>query len=161
MKYLEWLILALFLLLAYEVNDAIAYDGYVKMGTSAKSSASSKVFGLGIQDTFTKGFIYQAEADILSIPEDKTAVTLNGSYRLGVAVDLSSGVFATATTGPGFITQRDSYLGGYYQFIEDVSIGIKDQFNLFGVGYQHISSAGLETPNRGRDYFYFKAGVRF
>lgn len=85
---------------------------------------------------------------------------MNGSVRAGVKVDIGS-VYATATTGPGYISQRDGYLGGYFQFVENAVVGIQDQFGTFGIGYQHISSAGLEHPNKGRDYIFMQVGAKF
>lgn len=161
MSNLDWFFLALATtLLAVSCNDAGAEEMWLKMGNSAKKEASSRVFGLGYQDTLVRGFIYQFEQDLLSIPSDRCHTTLSGSVRLGIKVDLD-GLYATATTGPGYISQRDNYLGGYFQFVENVVLGIEDRFGTFGVGYQHISSAGIELPNKGRDYMFFQAGIKF
>ena len=64
----------------------------------------------------------------------------------------SNGTVVSIFTGPALISIPDSYLGGPFQFMSDVHWGVQDMdLNYIGVYYRHISSAGLETPNVGRD----------
>lgn len=73
------------------------------------------------------------------------------SGQLGFEVN-NSGTIASVFTGPCLISTPDYLLGGYFQFMTDFHLGIQDsKSNYLGVMYRHISSAGLETPNYGRD----------
>lgn len=64
--------------------------------------------------------------------------------------------------GAGFITCPDSYLGGPFQFTEDLAIGVKDEHGYsIGLDYKHISSAGIYPINRGRDFFTLRLSVPF
>ena len=82
------------------------------------------------------------------------------SYGLGVNVN-SDTTFAQASISPAIITAPDSILGGVFQFENQVSIGLRDPktFTTFGVGYTHFSSAGIESPNSGRDFLMFRLGI--
>lgn len=82
------------------------------------------------------------------------------AYQLGVQTD--GPVYARVMTGPALITSPDSYLGGVFQFTEDFYIGLKgSNGNTVGIKYKHISSAGLEQPNVGRDFAGFEVGIPF
>lgn len=147
-------------LLFFVTSHSHAVELSAKMGTSATKEASSKIFGLQYEDYLTRGFIFQIEQDLLSIPSDTYTATATGSARVGVRVDANH-IYATATAGPAYISQTDRYLGGYFQFTESVSLGLQDNYGSVGIGYQHISSAGLSKPNKGRDYFFIQTGIHF
>lgn len=51
----------------------------------------------------------------------------------------------------GGITHPDAKLGGHFQFSHDIGVGVNSDGTGIGVGWKHISSAGLSMPNRGRD----------
>jgi hypothetical protein len=62
---------------------------------------------------------------------------------------LIGGIF----TGPSLISSPDNVLlGGYFEFMDDIHVGIQDKDNNYiGVVYRHISDAGLTAVNVGRD----------
>jgi len=137
-----------------------AEETYFKYGMQAPGSPrSSKVFGLSYQDDLDWGLIYSAEADILSIPSNPNPASFVISPGLGLKVNGGS-CFATAVWGPAYLSQPDQELGGSFQFMQDLNFGIQDKYNLIGFGYKHISSAGIEKPNRGKDYLYIRIGVK-
>ncbi len=60
--------------------------------------------------------------------------------------------YLTGFVSGGFLTRKDGYLGGPFQFSEDVGFGYKSEDNIrFGINYKHISSLGVYRPNRGKD----------
>jgi hypothetical protein len=83
-----------------------------------------------------------------------------GAYQLGFEVH--GPILGRIATGPALITSPDSYLGGVFQFTEDFFAGEEDaQGHSIGFIYKHISSAGIEQPNIGRDQMGFQIGLRF
>lgn len=83
-----------------------------------------------------------------------------GAYQVGFEVH--GPVLGRIATGPCFITAPDSYLGGVFQFTEDFYAGEEDTTgHSIGFLYKHISSAGIEQPNIGRDQMGFQIGLRF
>jgi hypothetical protein len=60
------------------------------------------------------------------------------------------------------ITNTDAYLGGHFQFNGEAYLGLRDRHgNGFGLKYEHISSAGIEMPNQGRDFFILELSQRW
>jgi hypothetical protein len=54
----------------------------------------------------------------------------------------------------GLISHTDQYLGGHFQFMEEIGLGFRDlkEGTSVGLFYRHISNAGLTQINKGRDY---------
>ena len=83
------------------------------------------------------------------------------AYQVGPHMSLGY-FYAEMLTGVGFISHPDTILGGPFQFFHDLGVGLRDEDGFgIGVGYKHISSAGLETPNLGRDLIYLKVTIPF
>jgi hypothetical protein len=87
--------------------------------------------------------------------------SLVGKYQIGVTPGPNVGVYTKAFLGPCLISTTDAYLGGHFQFCEDFGLGVRDMYTFAGLNYGHISSAGLESPNKGRDWVTMEMGVRF
>lgn len=83
-----------------------------------------------------------------------------GQYELGVKPE-SDHFYVKAFYGLALITSPDSQLGGIIQFGGDAGFGFQDKLSFVGLNYKHISSAGLEMPNKGRDNIQLECGVRY
>lgn len=149
--------------------NSYADEGFMGFGVgvanSAKhSSGEVKVFSLGLREDIFDGIYWQ--------------------YKLGYwgdgSGDPSRGSSFYASTGPGFlvdlhpveirtgwslaaISSPDSYLGGRFpQFNGELYLGLRDfRGNGIGVQYEHVSSAGIVTPNQGRDFFVLQISQRW
>lgn len=83
---------------------------------------------------------------------------------VGIGIEPTAGSFyVNFFQSVGGITNPDSVLGGHFQFQEEVGFGIKDQEKgvSFGPFYKHISSAGINRPNKGRDFVGFQVRLPF
>lgn len=135
-------------------------DGGVGVFASGVNTlAETKMLMVGLQHEFLGPFKLRSGVggwtDCAGNGRDDAAYF---SEQLGFEVVNSAGTYASVFTGPTLLTATDSYLGGHFQFQEDVHLGISDPAgNGFGVFYKHLSSAGIETPNIGRDLM----GVEF
>lgn len=140
---------------------ASAEELYFKYGMQVPGAdRSSKVFGLTYEERFVWGTVYTYEADLLNTPSDTNTTAFLLSPGIGVKVNKES-YFATAVWGPAYLSQTDQDLGGHFQFMQNLTLGIQDYYSTIGVGYQHISSAGIEKPNRGKDNIYIRIGLKF
>lgn len=85
-----------------------------------------------------------------------------GSTGIGMEVDLQP-LELRAGYGLAAITNPDSQLGGSFpQFNGDIYIGLRDKKgDGIGIDYMHISSAGLVTPNQGRDFFVLQVSQKW
>lgn len=140
----------------------------IKYGANVPSEAEklgrTKALFLSYQDKLFGPIIQQYEGGFWfdnSGIEGRRSSGLLG-YSLGVNANAGS-FFAQALVGPSLITSTDSNLGGPFQFNNDFGFGIKDQETggSVGITYKHISSAGIELPNKGRDFIMFRVGVPF
>lgn len=62
----------------------------------------------------------------------------------------------------GGITTKDSYLGGHFQFCEELGVGVKGRDNTtISLFYKHISNAGIQKPNMGKDFGGLQIGLPF
>lgn len=84
-----------------------------------------------------------------------------GKYQLGVKPGNETGVYAKAFWGVQLQSSIDSRLGGYAEFSQDAGLGIRDETSFVEAGYTHVSSAGIFSPNYGRDFLNLSMGVRF
>jgi hypothetical protein len=74
----------------------------------------------------------------------------------------SEHVYVKSFVGVCGITHRDSQLGGFFpEFKEDFGLGFQDRDSFVGLDLGHISSAGIWSPNKGRDLVTVEVGVRF
>ena len=145
-------------------------DGYadeymtaaVGVANSGKTShAETKFANVGYRSYLGLGLSYQAEVGgWVDIAGEGRKSSGYGAYQLGVETD--GPTFARVMAGPALISTPDSYLGGLLQFSEDFYIGLRGKNgNTVGILYKHISSAGIEQPNEGRDLAGFQVSIPF
>lgn len=143
-------------------------DSFFKYGVglfnSAKDSrAETKIFSVGYTKKFFESLMYQLEAGTWIDNRRDLSRNSSGFGTGSLGVDIQTGyIYTQALWGAGLITSPDSMLGGPFQFNTDLSIGVRDNNSYsIGLGYKHISSAGIELPNKGRDFMLVKLSVPF
>lgn len=151
-----------YLLLLLLTTTVLADDLTVKYGPgvfqSAKNGHETLNATLGYQKELLYLLSYQIEVGGWS---DKRIdlgrrSSMYGSYSIGSTVNASY-MYAEAFLGVAGITNPDSYLGGHFQFNNDLGIGFRDKYGKrIGINYKHMSSAGLYNPNVGRDFLLLK-----
>lgn len=141
-------------------STAIADSVYVGYGlgtfNSAKNSASeTKIGQVGYLFDLYGGTYLSGKVgywgDGSGNPTRKSSAYL--SSGVGLLIDLRP-IEIRSGWSLAFITTPDSYLGGRFpQFNGELYLGLRDKSgNGIGVQCEHISSAGLITPNAGRDF---------
>lgn len=130
---------------------------YIKFGSGALTQdiAETRVIEVGYKHRL--GFLLDYElglgyyADRRSDLGRKSSVYSTASLGLDVK---TGGVYIEAFGGLALISNPDSLLGGTFpQFTESLNIGLYDNRDVkIGFGYRHISSAGIFSPNMGRDF---------
>lgn len=91
-------------------------------------------------------------------PNNRRLPAVHVEYQIGVRPS-SEHFFVGAFSGVMLMLPPDAVLGGAGQFVHDLMVGFKDDRAFVGVGYRHISSAGIFRPNKGRDFILFSMGV--
>jgi hypothetical protein len=136
----------------YAQDDQIFVDGGLGVFNSGKNSLSeTKTLAIGLQEDLW-GPLKQrgAVGAWLDNAGQGKSSSAFASGQLGFEVD-HQGLIGGIFSGPAVISNTDVLLGGHFQFMEDLHLGIQDRNNYIGVFYRHLSSAGLEMPNIGRD----------
>lgn len=76
------------------------------------------------------------------------------SPLMGVRALSGAGPELHIAVGPGYLQNPDQVLGGNFQFSLEGGLGLTsgDGTTYVGVAWKHLSSAGIEMPNQGRDF---------
>lgn len=139
--------------LAFADQDQIVLDGGVGVFHSADHGLSEmKTITLGVQETLWGPLKDRAVVGgwIDNVPGRSGSALASG--QIGFEVN-SNGTVGSIFTGPALISSPDNVLlGGYFEFIDDLHLGLQDRDGSYiGVMYRHISDAGLTPVNIGRD----------
>ena len=121
--------------------------------SSDYGKGETKSFSLGYEEDWVGPFIHQYELGVYA-DQGGHGRSTSGFGNMSVGVEVNPGYFvARSLWGIGAITTPDSMLGGWFQFNQDLLLGVKDdKGHIIGVDYKHISSAGIYSPNQGRDF---------
>lgn len=156
------IVAALALLIASTTAQAGSFGKYGVgvLSTADYGQAASKIFSLGYEDEFFGPLISQWELGVFSDSSGHGRLSSGfGFYSIGVEVNPGY-LVVRSLWGAGLITCPDSMLGGNFQFTQDLLIGVRDnRRNMIGLVYKHISSAGLELPNKGRDFLTIQVEI--
>lgn len=92
-------------------------------------------------------------------PEYDRSSAMFGSYSVGIRVEPGQFYFENYL-GLAMISETDSMLSTNFEFTEEIGFGIKDSLGrFFGFEYRHFSNAGIQLPNKGRDFILANIGV--
>ena len=135
---------------------------YLKFGGSIGNSVTfgTKFLAIGHQDHLLSLLDYQLESGYILDNE------FPGLYR-ALYVSIAPGFSIVKTDyylkvfcGPALISNTDVHLSSIFEIATDIELGLRDIRGLdLGVGYKHMSNAGLVPPNLGRDFLYFKINI--
>lgn len=156
------------LILALACADASA-DTVAKYGIGVARSAdggysTTKHLSLARQSVAYGIFVQQVELGFWTDAAswEGRRGSAYGDYSVGLETLTESGIYAQALVGPALISTTDAYLGGHLQFNTEATVGVKGENGVsIGLLYKHLSSAGIYTPNVGRDFMLFRVGVPF
>lgn len=161
-------LIKLVFVLMFLCNTCIADEGFVGMGlgtfnTAKDGPGSVKLGQVGHRLDLIEGIYWQNKLGAWGQGSNSHGMKSSayGASGLGFRVDLSPVEFHSGYS-LALISVPDSYLGGPYQFDGEMYLGFRDsKSNGFGLKYEHISSAGLEMPNQGRDFFILELSKRW
>lgn len=139
------------------VPSTVFAGSYGKYGlgvfeSAAYSRVAVKTFSLGYEEDWFGPFIHQYEVGMFSDTSGHGRSSTGFGF-MSVGVEVNPGYLVVRSLwGIGAITTPDTMLGGWFQFTQDLLLGVRDnKGNMIGLDYKHISSAGIYPINRGRD----------
>lgn len=141
------LIATVFLLL-FSINARSEEDIFIRYSINAnKPVRSLKSLSLGaIQKHEVLHTIFE-----LGVLADGDAALFG---QIGAGIEPKAGpIYFHFFQSIGFVTKEDQYLSGYFQFVEDLGVGIRDvkTQTALGFSFKHLSNGGLSSPNKGRE----------
>jgi len=159
-KLLKWTIIGYLVgtvigILLSVMYDANAYDEvFIKYNVNVAngSVADAKALGFGYV-TDLSVFKVKYEAGHIFDHRRGAKDSYFGFVGLGIQPEFGP-VFINFFQNIGGITTIDKYLGGHFQFNEELGLGVKDQRTKVAMSlfYSHISNAGIRQPNMGKDF---------
>lgn len=138
----------LFLTINVLAEENIAF----RLGTGFTTNKASALFVGEYEEVFSDGFQYLFQLGTWTDSEPRHKSSFLGSFLVGKRLGNYKGFNGSVLAGVLFMFQPDSLLSTPFEFTESITVG----YQKFGVGYQHVSNAGLKEPNIGRDHLFFR-----
>lgn len=164
-KTILWmaLLFKLFLLLSLPAasDETVISYGLGIFHSAEHSPVETKIVRLARRQDFDSVSYWQLEGGLwVDIDGEGRSSSMFGAASVGIKVDMRPFFFRNSL-GVGFITAPDVYLGGAFpQFTEEFTLGAEGTNGTsIGLAYKHFSSAGIVSPNMGRDFIILSIGV--
>lgn len=131
------------------------------MLTGANSISDVKYLGLAKEFYLSPNIFWKLEVGYWADKRPGARPGLIIGPSLGLVIHPFKYFDLRVNAGIAGITQRDAYLGGPFQFTEEVFFGMREGTAFIGTSCWHVSSAGIFRPNIGRNFCALTAGYGF
>lgn len=149
----------------FSATAALADTVYFRYGVGvfdSQKTGAVKTFALGYQRSLGSAFTTQTDLGLFtdSGPGRKSSATL--SQSIGPRTHVGP-VHMAALWGAALVPTPDANrLSGRFQFVNDIILEVRGKNGVgFGASYRHLSNAGIELPNKGRDFLTFRISLSF
>jgi hypothetical protein len=129
------------------ISVGIGKGAFGKSGTAFERAAA-----LGYEHTFPIGVFVRPELGWFMDISGHGKSSVFAAPLVGVRSGSRVGPEVHLAMGPGYLQNPDEVLGGHFQFSLEGGIAMRDENFSIGVVWKHLSSAGFNMPNRGRDF---------
>lgn len=132
----------------------------IRYGIGIGNSGKASIISGGYVDDIIGPLVQQYEFGAYFVPTNIMGAKSSafGGYSIGLDTRPDN-VVIRATSGVAIVTSPDAVLGGPIQFNHDLFLGVNDSSSSIGLCYKHISSAGIYSPNLGRDFLMVQASI--
>lgn len=167
-KYKNMKLLKTVLLLFALVFPSISTGKIISIGyglgaeSHIKPNGTQKILNLRWHHLVLKQLCYSVDGGIY-FDNRRNISSGFGFVQVGPRIHPVKGVYVFNTFGPGFVSKTGPLLGGHFQFGIDLGAGVTEAFAGVDIGllFKHISSAGINQPNHGRNYWMLNVGWAF
>jgi len=132
--------------------DAVVNVGVGKGIFGAPGTPFERSVSGGYQWVIGTDFFVRPEAGWFEDLSGHGESSLWVSPLIGVRTISHFGPELHIAVGPAYLQNPDQVLGGHFQFSLEGGVGISDGKTSLGLEWKHLSSAGIEMPNQGRDF---------
>lgn len=126
--------------------------GFEPLVESNYSWTASKLAGFSVEGSFRENLLGKVQLGYFN--DRRSGARDMWWFGPALGMQVSPWIFdIKAYLGVAGITKTDSYLGGHFQFTQEVYFGIRDDFGSVGIGFLHMSCGGFYAclPNKGRN----------
>lgn len=155
----SFILSAILLCTAVAHADPVLSVGIGKGALYHNGTAFERSVVLGYQHNIAKEFFVRPEAGYFLDISGSGKSSLWGAALLGVSAKSTTGPELHVGFGPGYLQNPDNILGGHFQFSLEGGIGISGSHTYLGLVWKHLSSAGINMPNQGRDFIMVQLRV--
>lgn len=146
------LILSLLMLSTSALADLTATVGIGKGVLEHNGTPFDRMASLGYQIDLPLDFYVRPQAGYFLDISGVNKSSFWGTAQVGVKANTATGAMLNVGIGPSYLQNPDGILGGHFQFTVEGGAGIQTSNTYIGLAWIHISSAGIEMPNQGRDF---------
>lgn len=153
--------LAILLSSALAQADLVTSVGIGKGALRGNGTPFERAIAIGWEQPFTTGFFVRPEGGAFmdNSGEGKSSPWL--STLGGVRATSPMGATMHLAVGPGYLHNPDQKLGGHFQFSLEGGVGMEDKNFAIAMVWKHLSSAGINMPNQGRDFIMAQIRIPF
>jgi hypothetical protein len=149
---MKFILIALIFISQLAQADVVLSVGTGKGITGESGTPFERMVALGYEHDFTAGFFVRPEAGYFLDISGQGLSSMWAAPLFGVRAVSQVGPILHLAVGPGYLQNPDNILGGHFQFSLEGGIGIVDSHFGIQAVWKHLSSAGFEMPNHGRDF---------
>lgn len=120
-----------------------------------------RFMSVGYEHEFPIGVFIRPEVGYFLDVSGKTLSSFWAAPLLGVRARSPIGPLLHFAVGPGYLQNPDSILGGHFQFSLEGGVALEDKNFALGLMWKHLSSAGINMPNLGRDAIVLHVRIRW
>ncbi len=145
-------IIAIILFPVFSMADATISVGVGKGVMEEKGTPFERMLAVGYEHALPAGVFVRPEAGWFMDISGNGKSSAWAAPLLGVRAQSQVGPELHIAMGPGWLQNPDQVLGGHFQFSLEGGAGLSDKSFFIGLVWKHLSSAGFEMPNQGRDF---------
>ncbi len=157
---IKFLLLSIILIVSTLANaELISSVGVGKGILKANGTLFERVGIIGYQKNINSNLFIRPELGYFGDLSKEGKSSSWVSSLIGAKVLTKSGITNHIAIGPSYLQNPDNTLGGHFQFSLEGGVGLQDNNVSIGLAWKHLSSAGIETPNNGRDFIVLQLGL--
>lgn len=150
MGLIRWLILVCIATTAHA--DVTLSVGVGKGIMYHNGTPFERAVAVGYEHRFSNGIFVRPEVGYFLDISGQNLSSIWAAPLIGVRSKSAVGPAIHLAVGPGYLQNPDSILGGHFQFSLEGGLALEDGNFAIGLVWKHLSSAGIEMPNLGRDF---------
>ena len=155
--FLTLVILLAFMAVNAHCGQIVPKWGFEKNVIAQGAGGGERMYGIEYIHPIKDSMFLKGDTGGWISRQDDRRSSPYASFQWGYRVQMTWGLFFEAAVGPGYVHALDARSSSHVNIFHDLGVGWLQNGYGLGLGFKHISNAGIVPPNLGRDFL----GVRF